>query len=162
MKTSIEFFLDLVEMARILVVFLRKHRKSRRKRQAKACGRSGQPAKISDEWLSTTMERQHHWMSGAPEEIREKLLHEVFVLDDKISVVEAELFERREEMEELRGGGSRTLLEVASSGRRIWSRAGDDIGCGTLNNAMCKLLRFEDKDNFGHTAEDVQKGQKRT
>ena len=43
---------------RILVVFLRIHRQSRRKRQAKACGRSGQPvvyrtlAKTSDEWLS--------------------------------------------------------------------------------------------------------------
>ena len=58
METSIEFFLYLVAMARILVVFLRIHRKSRRKRQAKACVRSGQPvvyrtlAKTSDEWLS--------------------------------------------------------------------------------------------------------------
>ena len=45
-------------MARILEVFLRIHRKSRRKRQAKACDRSGQPvvyrtlAKTSEEWLS--------------------------------------------------------------------------------------------------------------
>ena len=58
METSIEFFLSLVAMARILVVFLRIHRKSRRKRQAKACDRSVQPvvyrtlAKTSDEWLS--------------------------------------------------------------------------------------------------------------
>ena len=54
----IEFFLQLVSMERILVVFLRIQRKSRNKRQAKACDRSGQPvvysilAKISDEWLS--------------------------------------------------------------------------------------------------------------
>ena len=37
METSIELFLYLVAMARILVVFLRIYRKSRRKRQAKAC-----------------------------------------------------------------------------------------------------------------------------
>ena len=43
METSIEFFLYLVATARILVVFPRIHRKSRRKRQAKACDRSGQP-----------------------------------------------------------------------------------------------------------------------
>ena len=54
----IEFFTHLVAMERILVVFLRIQRKSRNKRQAKACDRSGQPvvysilAKISDEWLS--------------------------------------------------------------------------------------------------------------
>ena len=36
-KPSIEFFLYLVAMARILVVFLRIYRKSRRERQAKAC-----------------------------------------------------------------------------------------------------------------------------
>ena len=58
METSIELFLYLVAMTRILVVFLRIHRKSRRKKQAKACDRSGQPvvyrtlAKTSDEWLS--------------------------------------------------------------------------------------------------------------
>ena len=58
METSIEFSLHLVAMARILVVFLRIHRKSRRKRQAKACDRSGQPVvyrtltKTSGEWLS--------------------------------------------------------------------------------------------------------------
>ena len=58
METSIEFFFYLVAMARILVVFLRSHRKSRRKRQTKACDRSGQPvvyrtlAKTSVEWLS--------------------------------------------------------------------------------------------------------------
>ena len=58
METGIEFFLYLVAMARILVVFLRIHRKSRRKRQAKACDRSEQPvvyrtlAKTSEEWLS--------------------------------------------------------------------------------------------------------------
>ena len=57
METSIEFFLYLVAMARLLVVCQRIHRKSRR-RQAKACDRSGQPvvyrtlAKTSDEWLS--------------------------------------------------------------------------------------------------------------
>ena len=54
METSIEFFLYLVAMARILVVFLRIHRMSRRKRQVKACDRPGQPvvyrtlAKTSD------------------------------------------------------------------------------------------------------------------
>ena len=58
METSSEVFFYLVAMARILEVFLRIHRKSRRKRQAKACDRSGQPvdyrtlAKISEEWLS--------------------------------------------------------------------------------------------------------------
>ena len=58
MEIVVEFFLYLVAMARILVVFLRIHRKSRRKRQAKACDRSGQPvvyrtlSKTSDEWLS--------------------------------------------------------------------------------------------------------------
>ena len=58
METSIEFFPYLVAMARILVVFVRIHRKSRRKRQAKAFYSSGQPvvyrtlAKTSDEWLS--------------------------------------------------------------------------------------------------------------
>ena len=58
MKTGIEFFLYLVAMARILVVFLRIQRKSRKKRQAKACDRTGQPvvyrtlANTSDEWLS--------------------------------------------------------------------------------------------------------------
>ena len=57
METGIEFVLYLVGMARLLVVFLRIHRKSR-KRQAKACDRSGQTvvystlAKTSDEWLS--------------------------------------------------------------------------------------------------------------
>ena len=58
METSFEFFLYLVAMARILVVFSRIHRKSRRKRQAKACDRSVKPvvyrtlAKTSDDWLS--------------------------------------------------------------------------------------------------------------
>ena len=58
METSIEFFLYLVAMARLLVVFLRNHRKSRKKRQAKACDRSEQPvvyrtlAKTSEELLS--------------------------------------------------------------------------------------------------------------
>ena len=58
MEVSIEFVLHMVGMARLLVVFLRIHRKSRRRRQAKACHRSGQPvvyrtlAKTSDEWLS--------------------------------------------------------------------------------------------------------------
>ena len=58
MVVDIEFFLYRVAMARLLVVFLRSHRKSRRKRQAKACDRSGQPvayrtlANTSDEWLS--------------------------------------------------------------------------------------------------------------
>ena len=42
MKTSIEFFLHLVAMARIELVFLRVHGKSSWKRQAKACDRSGQ------------------------------------------------------------------------------------------------------------------------
>ena len=58
METSIEFFLHFVAMARILVVLIRIPRKSRKKRQAKACDRSGQPvvyrtlAKTSYEWLS--------------------------------------------------------------------------------------------------------------
>ena len=58
METSIEFFLHLVAMARILVVFLRIHRMSRRRRQANVCDRTGQPvvyrtlANTSDEWLS--------------------------------------------------------------------------------------------------------------
>ena len=43
METSIEFFLHLVAMERILVVFLRIQRKSRKKRQAKACDRTEQP-----------------------------------------------------------------------------------------------------------------------
>ena len=57
METSIEFFIYLVAVARILVVFLRIHRKSRRK-ASKGCDRSGQPvvyrtlAKTSDKWLS--------------------------------------------------------------------------------------------------------------
>ena len=41
--TGIEFFLHLVAMERILVVFLRNQRKSRKKRQAKACDRTEQP-----------------------------------------------------------------------------------------------------------------------
>ena len=58
MEIGIEFFLYLVAMARILVVFLRIQRKSRKKRQAKACDRTEEPvvyrtlAKTSDEWLS--------------------------------------------------------------------------------------------------------------
>ena len=57
-KTCIEFFLYHVAMARIMVVFLRTKRKSRKKKKANACDRSGQPvvyrtlAKKSDEWLS--------------------------------------------------------------------------------------------------------------
>ena len=51
-------FLHLVAMERILVVFLRIQRKSRKRWQAKVCDRTGQPvvyrtlAKTSDEWLS--------------------------------------------------------------------------------------------------------------
>ena len=58
METGIEFFLHLVAMERFLVVFLRIQRKSRKKRQAKACDRTGQHvayrtlAKTSDEWPS--------------------------------------------------------------------------------------------------------------
>ena len=58
MDTGIKFFLYLAAMARILVIFPRIQRKSRKKRQAKACDRTGQPvvyrilAKTSDEWLS--------------------------------------------------------------------------------------------------------------
>ena len=58
MENGIEFFLYLVAMERILVVFLRIQRKSRKKRQAKACDRTVQPvvyrtlAKTWDEWLS--------------------------------------------------------------------------------------------------------------
>ena len=53
----IELFFLLVAMERILVVFLRIQRKSRKKRQAKACDRTEQPvvyrtlAKNSDEWI---------------------------------------------------------------------------------------------------------------
>ena len=43
METGIEFFLYLVVMERILVIFLRIQRKSRKKRQAKACDRTEQP-----------------------------------------------------------------------------------------------------------------------
>ena len=52
-----QFFLLLVAMARILVVFLRIQRKSRKRRKAKVCDRTGQPvdyrtlAKTSDRWL---------------------------------------------------------------------------------------------------------------
>ena len=58
MEVGIEFVLYLVRMARLLVVFLRIHRKSRKKRQAKACDRSGRTvvystlAKTSEERLS--------------------------------------------------------------------------------------------------------------
>ena len=58
MENGIEFLLYLVAMERILVVFLRIQRKSRKKRQAKACDRTEQPVvyrtlvKTSDEWLS--------------------------------------------------------------------------------------------------------------
>ena len=37
-------------------------------------------------------------MSGAPEEIRRKVLQDVLVLEDKISVVKIELLETSEEM----------------------------------------------------------------
>ena len=43
METGIEFFLLKVAMERILVVFLRIQRKSRKRRQAKVCDRTGQP-----------------------------------------------------------------------------------------------------------------------
>ena len=57
MEIGIEFFLYLVVMARFLVVFVRIQRKSRKKRQAKACDWSGQHviyrtlSKTSEEWL---------------------------------------------------------------------------------------------------------------
>ena len=43
METGIEFFFLLVAMARILVVFLRFQRKSRKRWQAKVCDRTEQP-----------------------------------------------------------------------------------------------------------------------
>ena len=58
METGIEFFLHLVAMERILAVFTRIQRKSRKRREAKVCDRTGQPvvcrilAKTSDEWVS--------------------------------------------------------------------------------------------------------------
>ena len=58
MEVGIEFVLYMVGMARLLVVFLRIQRKSRKRRQAKVCDRTGQPvvyktlAKTSDKWLS--------------------------------------------------------------------------------------------------------------
>ena len=61
-RPASSFFLYLVVLAIVLVVFLRIHRKSRRKRQANACDRSGQPvvhrtlAKTSDEWLSRMLQ----------------------------------------------------------------------------------------------------------
>ena len=48
METDIEFFLHLVAMARLLVVFLRIQRKSRKKRQAKACDRTWQPVVLQN------------------------------------------------------------------------------------------------------------------
>ena len=57
MEIGIEFFFFLVAMKRILVVFLRIPRKSRKRRQAKVCDRTEQPvvyrtlAKNSDKWL---------------------------------------------------------------------------------------------------------------
>ena len=65
METCIEFFLLLVAMARILVVFLRIPRKSRKRWQAKVCDRTGQPvvyrtlAKTSNKWIS----RIHSFLS---------------------------------------------------------------------------------------------------
>ena len=58
METGIEFFLLLVAMARILDVFLRIQRKSKKRWQAKVCDRTEQPVvyrtlgKTSDEWPS--------------------------------------------------------------------------------------------------------------
>ena len=48
METGIDFFLLLVAMERILVVFLIIQRKSRKKRQAKVCDRTGQPVVLQN------------------------------------------------------------------------------------------------------------------
>ena len=45
--------------------------------------------------LLTTMDREQTLMTGAPEEIREKLLQEILVLDDRISAEGAEVFDKR-------------------------------------------------------------------
>ena len=46
--------------------------------------------------LLATVERKQKMVSGALEEIRAKLSHEVLVLEDRISAEEEELFEKRE------------------------------------------------------------------
>ena len=58
-----------------------------------------------------TMERKQQLMSGALEELREKLFQEAKVFDDRISAEEAELFEKSVAMEELLTERERTNAE---------------------------------------------------
>ena len=68
------------------------------------------------------MERQQKLISGAPEEVREKLLQEVLVLED--SAEGAELFETSEEMNELM-----VERKTKAEESRVSDTAGPDVRC---------------------------------
>ena len=60
-----------------------------------------EPMNMKQERLLATMERKQKLVSGAPEDLRKKVVKEIRILDDRISAEEAELFEERVEVEEL-------------------------------------------------------------
>ena len=84
------------------------------------------------EGLLATVERKQNLMSGAPEEIGEKLLHEALVLDDRISAEEAELVEKSEEMKEL-------MMECRTTKAEEWrvsDAAGVDVNWEAASEAQ--------------------------
>ena len=74
--------------------------------------------------LLATVEQKQHLMSGAPEEIRRKVIQNVLVLDDKISEVEIELLETSED----ENGGGCGLLTGPESFSRSCRRARTSFG----------------------------------
>ena len=66
---------------------------------------------MKQEALLATMERKQKLMGGAQEDPREKLFKEVRILDDRISVEEAEVHDDRAETEELLKERKRTKAD---------------------------------------------------
>ena len=71
-------------------------------------------------------------MSGAPEELRKKLLQEVMVQEDRISVEELELFEKMVETEEIMKERRKTTAEEW----RVSDAAGGGVTCKAASGAQ--------------------------
>ena len=78
--------------------------------------------------LLATMERKQKLMSGALEEVRDKLFQEVLVFEDRISAEEVELLETSEEMKDLMMGRRRTEAEEWRDSDNAQADVGCDLG----------------------------------
>ena len=95
--------------------------------------------------LLTTMARKEKLMSGALEKIREKHQEGFFVLEDRISAEELQLFEKREELEEIMKERRRTKVE----NWRVSDAARSGVVWKAASGAQCSRAGVGPCDEYG-------------